>query len=138
MKLLQLLFLLFIIYLVCIFLYQITQNVMMYKKVEGTVTSCEKDTLSFTFTYKNKKYGPFKDNLGELDTCRVGDSHSVKINPLFPSSFTNGNEPIIDVLGMIFMTVAIVMIVGLYFLYRAIYGIEKGNWFVNSKETFSK
>jgi hypothetical protein len=122
MKIVQLLFLLFIIYLVCVFLYQITRNVMMYKKVEGTITSCEKDTLSFTFIYNRKTYGPFKDNLSELDTCRVGDSYSVKINPLYPSSFTDANTPMLDVLGSMFMVVAILMIVGLCFLYRAIYG----------------
>ena len=141
MKLLQLLFLIFIIYLVCIFLFEVSYNAMMYKKVDGTVTSCEKDTLSFTFTYKDKKYGPFKDEINqllfkdELPKCRVGDSHPIRINPLFPRNFTNGNEPMIDVLGLIFMTVAIVMIVGLYFLYRTIYGIEKGNWFLNSERT---
>ena len=118
MKIVQLLFLLFIIYLVCVFLYEITRNVMMYKKVEGTVTSCEKDTLSFTFTYKDKKYGPFKDNSSE---CRVGDSYPLKINPLYPSSFTNANTPMLDVLGSMLMVVAILTIVALIIIYRVIY-----------------
>jgi hypothetical protein len=95
----------------------------MYKKVEGTVTSCEKDTLSFTFTYKDKKYGPFNDNRSELDTCRVGDSYSLKINPLYPSSFTNTNTPMLDVLGSMLMVVAILTIVALIIIYRVTYKV---------------
>ena len=133
MKLLQLLFLIFIIYLVCVFLFEVSYNGMMYRKVDGTVTDSQENGKDITvkYSYNGVGYttGKFSVSTGSY---KVGDTFPLRINPLFPHSFTNGNEPMIDVLGMIFMTVAILMIVGLYFLYRTIYGIEKGNWVVNS------
>lgn len=138
MKLLQLLFLIFIIYLVCVFLFEVSYNGMMYRKVDGIVTESQENgkRISVNYAYNGVGYttGRFTVSTGSY---KVGDIFPIRINPLFPRNFTNGNEPMIDVLGMIFMTVAIVMIVGIYFLYRAIYGIEKGNWFVNSEETLA-
>ena len=136
MKLLQLLFLIFIIYLVCIFLFEVSYNAMMYKKVDGIVTESYENGkyIVFTYAYDGKEYGKQRYNVSK-GSYKVGDIFPIRINPLFPRNFTNGNEPMIDVLGLIFMTVAIVMIVGLYFLYRTIYGIEKGNWFLNSERT---
>lgn len=129
----QIAFLIIILYFSSIFVFTIISNLLMYKKINATITNCkyEKGNLSatsFTFNYKNKLYGPYDDkNLGLLQTCQIGDSYPIKINPLFPSQFTTGS---FDVIGLMILSIMFLMIAGLYIFYRYFFKIEN-HWFFN-------
>lgn len=92
-------------------------------KIDTPVNTIINANASFTYTYKGKTYGPF--------ICKdVGTS--VKINPLNPSIYTTSKTtPLIDTFGCVLLTSTSLFASFVYLLYRFIFSIDSGNWFIN-------